>query len=387
MTLRTIARLIGRQVATTPNATTAQTIGNTTTGAARLKPRVISARALARCFEEHVRLALAILLLFTATVFAAPAISAAPASLQQAPNSRVVIDLPAGYEPSRLFSGFQNDTNGVTFVILEAPHDAYDALIDGFDQAGLRQRGITDAERGDLKRSDEHVYMRARQVSPSGVYAKFFVAFRTPDQSILVSVNVPQLALEQGNVTITQIEEALRTARTVPLKTTRELYRLTHLGSFKEAGTLIGTSTVLTLDGKLTPHRQGLARSVFIVAPSLDKRAIADPQMFASRLLSSLSGYSKIASEPPRQISIAGMDGIEIEATAINDADGTPMRLIQTLLLGKGGGYFRLLGLTPEKDTEDLLPRFREIASGFELVAPKVERSDAVPAPEDPAPR
>lgn len=379
MTLPTSARLRGRHDAASSLGQAGLRAAGSPVSNGRSSPARSGALPVAR--EGLLRFVSAALAMIAAAIFAAPLVSAAPASLQQAPNTRVVIDLPQGFEPSRLFSGFQNDTTGVTFVILEAPRDAYAALIEGFDPASLRKRGITDPEPGRLERSDEHVYMRARQISPSGVYAKFFVAFRTPDQSILVSVNVPQTALENGAVTIPQIEEALTTARTVPLKTTRELYRLTHLGPFKEAGTLIGTNSVLTLDGKLTPHRQGLAQPAFIVAPSLDKRTIPDPEMFAARLLSSLSGYSSISSQPPRRISIAGMDGIEIEATAVNDADGTPMRLIQTLLLGRGGGYFRLLGLAPEKDAEALLPRFREIAAGFELVTPRVERSDAVPAP------
>ena len=57
-------------------------------------------------------LALTILLGMSAT----PVVTASP---QQAPNSRVVLDLPPGYVPSPLFSGFQNDASGVSFIILE----------------------------------------------------------------------------------------------------------------------------------------------------------------------------------------------------------------------------------------------------------------------------
>src|SRR5689334_1400002 len=56
----------------------------------------------------------------------------AEASQQQAPNSRVVLDLPPGYTPSPLFSGFQDEARGVSFVILEAPASEYDKMAQGF---------------------------------------------------------------------------------------------------------------------------------------------------------------------------------------------------------------------------------------------------------------
>ncbi len=306
----------------------------------------------------------------------------AQANLQQAPNSRVVIDLPDGYEPSRLFSGFQNDTLGVTFVVLEASHAAYDGLVAGFDATSLRKRGITDVQRGKLARTDTHVYMRARQVSIAGSYAKFFVAFQTDDQSVLVSVNVPETALEAGSVRVGAIEAALATARTVQRNARQDLYRLTEHGPFKEAGTLVGTSKVLTLDGRLVPEQHGMARAAFIVAPSLDKRPVSDVDDFAVRLLQSLSGYRDINVGSPRVVEIAGLKGVEVEAQAINDTDQTPMRLHQTVLVAPGGGYFRLLGLTPEARADELMPAFEQIAAGFEVAevtAPVVSGSAKEP--------
>jgi len=313
-------------------------------------------------------------------IVALTALSPAPpafANLQQAPNSRVVIDLPKGYEPSPLFSGFQNDNLGVTFVILEAAATAYDDLIAGFDAATLSKRGITDAETRSLNRTDTHLYMRARQVSTAGVYAKFFVAFKTTDQAILVSVNVPEPAIKSGNVNVAAIEAALATARTVPRRAEQTLYRLTELGSFKEARTLVGTSKVLTLDGKLSSKaRTGGTQASFIIAPSLDRRPVSDASAFAEKLLRGLSGYNAITVEASVEVEIAGMPGVEIEATATNATDGTPVRLHQTLLSAPGGGYFRLLGMAPETQAAALLPEFRRIARGFELARQTADRSN-----------
>ena len=132
------------------------------------------------------------------------------ASPQQAPNSRVVLDLPAGYTPSPLFSGFQNDASGVSFIILEAPVAEYDKMAQGFTAEELAKRGITDVQKVDLARTDPHVYMRAHQKSAAGDLREFFVLFRTADQTILVSVNVPQRSIEDGSVKLGRHREGAR---------------------------------------------------------------------------------------------------------------------------------------------------------------------------------
>ena len=173
----------------------------------------------------------------------------------------MVLDLPAGYQPSALFSGFQNDELGVSYVILEVPAKAYEELAAGFASAELAKRGLTDAAKGTLPRSDDYIYMRARQKSPAGTYAKFFVLLRTHDQTVLISTNVPAAAINSGTVSVDDVERVLATARTVDVTAVKTLYRLGYLGPFREAGSFIGTSRLYTLDGRMEPDpRTPLAR-------------------------------------------------------------------------------------------------------------------------------
>ncbi len=296
----------------------------------------------------------------------APAVVSA--TQQQAPNSRVVLDLPPGYVPSPLFSGFQNDTLGVSFIILEAPVDQYDRLAQGFAPEELAKRGITDVERAALARIDPHVYMRARQTSAAGTYAKFFVLFRTSDQTILVSVNVPAKAIQDGSVKREEIERILATATTTDKAAVRNLFSLSYLGPFKEAGTLVGTSKVYTLDGRLEPERSGETRSAFMVAPSLDKRRVAEPEKLAVALLASLPGYKDVKPGEPHDVKIGDLDGVEVGADAVDADDGRPIRLYQTMLLGKDGGYYRLIGIATPQDAARLAPEFPKIAKSFALL-------------------
>jgi hypothetical protein len=295
---------------------------------------------------------------------AAPAV----ASPQQAPNSRVVLDLPPGYTPSPLFSGFQDETRGVSLVILEAPASEYARMAQGFTAEELGKRGITDAAKAKLSRFDPHVFMRARQKSEAGTFQKFFVLFRTKDQTVLVSANVPARAIADGSVTTDEIEKILSTATTAGQPAVRDLFSLSYLGPFKEAGTLVGTSKVYTLDGRLEPERAGVTRSAFMVAPSLDKRAIAEPKKEAVALLTSLSGYRDIKTEEPREITIGGMPGVEAWASAVDEDDNTSVRVYQAMLQCKDGGYFRLIGIATPGDAEQLKAEFPKMAGSFALV-------------------
>jgi hypothetical protein len=289
------------------------------------------------------------------------------ATPQQAPNSRVVLDLPPGYAPSTLFSGFQNDSSGVSFIILEAPVGEYDKMAQGFTAEELAKRGVTDVRKGELARTDPHVYMRAQQKSAAGNYAKFFVLFRTADQTLLVSVNVPQRSLEDGSVKPEDIERVLASAKTTEKPAVRDLYSLTYLGPFKEAGRFVGTSKLYTLDGRLEPERSGETRSAFMVAPSLDKRPVTEPEKQSVALLASLPGYKDFKPGETRAINIGGLDGIELEAEAIDADDGRPIHLYQAMLLGQDGGYFRLIGIATPEDKARIAAEFPKIAHSFAL--------------------
>ena len=314
--------------------------------------------------------ALSVLALVCASLIAFCELGARPADAtpQQAPNSRVVLDLPPDFTPSPLFSGFQDETRGTSFVILEAPAGEYDKMAQGLTREELAKRGIENARPASIARSGPHVYMRATQSSPAGTFEKFFVLFRTDDQTVLISANVPIKAIEDKSVTPEEIEQILASAKTTEKPSVRDLFSLSHLGPFKEAGTLVGTSKVYTLDGRLEPERRGETRSAFMVAPSLDKRPIANPKKLAVRLLASLPGYKDVKPGEAHDIEIDGLKGVEVSAEAVDEDDGKPIHLYQVMLLGKDGGYYRLIGIATPHEAARLTPEFPKIAQSFALV-------------------
>ena len=149
----------------------------------------------------------------------------------------------------------------------------------------------------------------------------------------------------------------------------RDLYSLAYLGPFKEAGTLVGTSKVYTLDGRLEPERSAKTRSAFMVAP-IARQAAASTTRRSSRWrcwpACRDTGTSRPGETTP--INIAGLDGFELKAEALDADDDVPVQLYQAMLVGKDGGYFRLIGIATRCGQGRLPAEFAKIARSFTLL-------------------
>lgn len=287
------------------------------------------------------------------------------AAPRQAPGSRVVIELPEHFTPSNLFTGFSSDTTGATVVILELPGQAYDEMRAGFTPEALARQGVRNATSAKLPRPDDHLFMVAEQTSPSGDVAKFFVLFRDGGVTVLVSANIPKGSLDNGDIPRAAIEHALASARTSDAPAAAPaLYTLGYLGPFQEAGVLLGHSRLYTEDGRLQAPEGGELRAAFIVAPSIDRRPIADLGAF-SRVQ-----FQSLAADPGqpilRTLTVSGLDAVEIVTSAEDNAMPSPADgFYQLVVRLSGGGYFRLVGTAPMARWPALLPEFRRMGESF----------------------
>ena len=305
--------------------------------------------------------ALAVLWLLTA--------HAAAARMQQAPSSRIAIELPDGYEPAQLFSGFTHEALGISVIMVEMPGAAYDSLEAGMTPEGLAAKGVTKARRLKLARAEPHVYMQGEQASAAGVFAKFFVVFREGDVTALITANVQKASLDKGDVKAADIERALETARVVATPApAKDLFTLGELGPFKSSGTFLGTAKAFTLDGTAAPAPAGSSKPMLIAAPSLDRRLVPNPEAYAEQLIAGLAGALEIKIAGRTAVTYGDLPGIEIEAVARDKDGGGEVVLYQLLLLPKEGGYYRIFGQAPLAEKDRYLIEFRRIAAGFKIL-------------------
>lgn len=288
---------------------------------------------------------------------------------RQAPGSKLALDLPSSFLPSRNFTGFIDEAVGTSIVVLEMPAVAYEQLAGGLTPEALAARGIHNAKPRKLERADTHLYVTAEQDNAQGSFAKFMMAIRDASTTAFVTVNVPKAAMDGGRAKLVDIERILAGAE---LKTaaapSKDPFTLSHLGPFKPAGSVLGTTRAFTLDGRFEPPAPGEERAILIVAPSLDRRTVTDPDPFAERLLAGLSGISDLAVTERGRLVIAGIPAIELVGSAKDQASGRPLTLYQALIYPPTGGYFRVVGQMPEAEAGKLLPELRKIARGFQPV-------------------
>ncbi|MGD9829148.1 MAG: hypothetical protein AB7U66_10510 [Hyphomicrobiaceae bacterium] len=288
---------------------------------------------------------------------------------QQAPNSRVALPLPAGYEPSPLFSGFTNEALGVSIVVAEFPGSVYERMAAGFTSEALSKRGIVDVRPGTLIRQGKHIYLRARQTTAAGRYAKLLLLIEEAGVTALVSVNVPEGVLDDGTATLSGLERALEGARvTASRATAKYTYRLEYLGRFREVATLLGTTKLFSIDGKPRDVTAGAEQPVLIVAPSLDQRPVVDLEATAKRAMSQLETVRDLRVIESRVVRIGGLDGVELTAHARDERANVEIVVYQVLLKGKAGGYFRIVGFYPRTSAPQLLGEMQRIAASFRLV-------------------
>ncbi len=284
----------------------------------------------------------------------------------QAPGSRIVLDLPDIYKPAPRFAGFIDQPRGISIILTEFPAEAYEQVIQGMTPETLATKGFTNTTVGKLERDDTHVYVTAEQASGGVAYAKFLLILRAPSATALVTVNVPKDHIVRGVASAAEIALVLKTARVADaVAPEKPLFSLSYLGPFKRAGTLSGAATLYTLDGVLAPATPEPDRTVFIVAPSLDKRPIADVEAFSRNALQSLPSSKDVAVTTVRKLKIAGRDATELVAAATHAQTGTPLLIVQTVRVLSGGGYVRMIGLTPASGSDKFLPEFRKMAESY----------------------
>ncbi len=308
---------------------------------------------------------LALAVLVASLALAAPMVPAA-ARVQQAPASRVALDVPDGFEVARQFSGFVRSDIGASLVIVEMPAVAYEQLATGLTPEALQAKGIEKAALAKLPREGSYLYLKGEQKSAQGLVDKFLFAFREDGVTALITANVPRQAIRDGAVTASAIEAVLASARVAErAAVAKALFQLGYLGPFKAAGTILGTTHAYTLDGRLEPQKPKEKRALLIVAPSLDKRVVPGDEAFAETLLAGLSGLKEVKVVDRSRGVIAGLEAIELVANALDKADGTPVTVMQTLIRGQDGGYFRIVGQMPSQDADVLLPEMRKITASF----------------------
>ena len=313
------------------------------------------------------------LVAFLALVAAAHLTCVAPALAEaiKAPGSRIAIAVPAGFEVSKLFSGFLHPNARASIVIAELPTERFDEIMAGMTDEALAGKGIKDITRGRLERGDDHHFMTGTQNARGMDVDKFILLIKDEKGVGVVTANVPKSAITDGDLTREAVLAALASATlTDEAAPIVKQFTLPDLGPFKEAGKIMGSAVLYSLDGVLAPKEKGKTRSVLIIAPSIDHMDISniDLKAFSQRALESLGGYEQMAPTSASDVTVDAMKGSRQAATAVAADSKTPVTLDQMILVRRKGGYFRLLAILREDEAGTLTGDVERIFTGFKAL-------------------
>ncbi|MEL6374480.1 MAG: hypothetical protein AAFR04_10975 [Pseudomonadota bacterium] len=298
-------------------------------------------------------------------------VMAAPAAAReiQTPNSRVVLDLPDAYAPASRFSGFVNRQVGSSVVILDFPVAAYAELRKQFTAANLAKRGIENVVKGSLSRSDDHIYMRARQVAGGRTFAKFFAIIKNDAAAALITFNVPEAEVGRTGLSQAQVEDILVRARLADQRAnSRDLFKLGYNGQLKLAGRVFGTNKLYNLTGTLPDKPfEGAARQdpFFFIAPSHSPVRIVNLEAFARKAVLSLRFAKNITVRSATALKIDGRDAIALVAHGEEREGGVLTGIYQVVVPLADGNYFRMIGVAPLPKFAIWQPEFEKMARSF----------------------
>jgi hypothetical protein len=297
--------------------------------------------------------------------------SAAMAERQMAAGSRVSMDIPAGFKPAQRFVGFMHEPLSASFLIVEAPAAAFDDLKTSLNLEALATRGLTNLKQSKLVRKEEHAYVTGIGEGPGGRYDRHLLVIKFADLAVLVTGNVPQAAVKSGKLTTAAIVKALTSlaveAQAAPQP---ELFTLSDVGPFQAAPTKAMQSRLYVKPGAPVGTPAITDHPMFIVAPSIDARAIGDVGLAARTALLSVAGAKIDDITDASDVIIDGLKGVALTATGTTATSGAPLLVYQVLLPLPEGGFFRMIGMTPGGDAATNLPQFKAMAASFKRTPP-----------------
>ncbi len=109
---------------------------------------------------------------------------------------------------------------------------------------------------------------------------------------------------------------------------------------------------------------------LLVVAQSLAKTDIADPEGFAKARALKTAEVTDVEIESSKKITIDSLNGYEIVATAKDKASTKPMAIYQIILFEEQG-YFIMDGLVSRRNRQPFLKVFEEMAKTFKRKGPE----------------
>ncbi|WP_310426311.1 hypothetical protein [Chamaesiphon sp. VAR_48_metabat_135_sub] len=278
------------------------------------------------------------------------------------PTAGVKLIRPDGFEAAESFDGFQQASTQSSVMLVTIP-GPFTEVTNGLTAERLKTRGMT-------LRSQENVTIDGNQgilisltQTAYGIdFAKWIVAFGNDKETKMVTATFPKTRTAKLSASLKSVVLTAKNDTTPPPTLGSDLgFKIVASNKVKLARSM-GKMLLYTKDG--TIPAKSPEDPIFIVAPSFSQITISDKQEFATRRLSQTSSIKINSVTTTDTITIDGLDGYEIFASAQDIATGTPVVIYQVMLFDDRS-YTLIQGIVGTKVRDEYLPEFKAMARSF----------------------
>ncbi len=272
------------------------------------------------------------------------------------------------FAPSDRFAGFVHEESGASIALMELPLSAFERLQKlGNAEETFAAQGVTGVTQLKLPgRSGDYIYLRGEQNTTLVDYAKYILIFREGGMTGMVTANIPRAAMTSGILTGAEIETILASAAAQPdAAEGSTLFTLSYLGPFEEDLSLLGTTKGYRLKPREAAELSNGLTPLFLVAPSLTQARIPDLNLFAERTFNGIDQVRDKTLESTQTFNIDGLAAVEALGRGTDITTGEAALVYQLVIEARHGGYFRLIGLAPDKARDLFLSEFKKIAESL----------------------
>ncbi len=283
---------------------------------------------------------------------------------------------PPGMVVSRAFSGFEDREKKAGIAISQLPGEAYEQFLKSMSSGAIDLPGVSNAKREIMLTDGGAAHLLIGDQEAEGVkFRKWMMITRRSitgrgtdsTMAFIVTAQVPVEASADYS------EEAIRKAlgsvtlrASVPQKEILDNlpFQVTELAKFEGVRSLVpGQAIMLTEKSASEPpvDQPFLMISIGGGAPS----QASDRATFATNILRNIQGFKNLRpvfSEPMR---IGGQPGHEIRLEGQTMTSDTDVVIVQWMRFS-GGGFIRIVGVSPKKDWSEIFTRFRAVRDGID---------------------
>lgn len=281
------------------------------------------------------------------------------------PGSRISLTPPKGFGVATTFTGFLDQTNGASIMLVEFPPVAFKQISSGLNAEAIAKHGMRLVSRETIEGLPyEQVTARAEQRLNGQTFDKWMMTINGPDVVGMVTVTVPKPAPSQLSDAV--IRAALASVRINATSAGDPIaalpFSIEPTARFKYRKPLAGRGILLKEtppppEGQLDDVGFIITLAADMTVASADQKGFGEQQFLNSR---TITDKTILSSKP---ITTPNASGFEFLAEG-KQSSGRPLRYL-IVALYPAGHPFMLMGVAPAERFDEALPEFRAMVESF----------------------